>query len=406
MLIVACGKGSGQAAAGPNPTQPAAAPSGSSAPAATAASSSATAPLAQVPVSRAFPALTFSNMTGMYEIPDGSNRFAVTEQAGRIMVFDDKPDVTRASVLLDIRDRVNTDGTEEGLLGLAFAPDFKTSGVFYVDYVARNPVRTVIARFQAGADRTSADPASEQRLLEINQPFPNHKGGQIVFGPDGYLYFGMGDGGSANDPGNRAQDLGQLLGKILRIDVSGSANGLPYKIPPDNPFVGKAGARAEIYSYGMRNPWRFSFDSATGALWVGDVGQNAWEEVDIITKGGNYGWPQLEATHCNSARSNSCSPEGTVLPVTEYPTASPNCAVTGGFVYRAGRIPSLQGAYVYSDYCSGKLWALRYDGSKVTEQAQVADLNANVSSLAMDAAGNLYALDHKDAGGIYLIGAQ
>jgi glucose/arabinose dehydrogenase len=364
-------------------------------------------PLAAVPVNRVFPALSFSRMTGMYEVPDGSNRFAVTEQRGRIQVFDNRADVARASLFLDISDRVNTDGNEEGLLGLAFAPDFQRSGVFYLDYVARNPVRTVIARFQANADRTRADPASEQRLLEINQPYPNHKGGQLLFGPDGYLYIGMGDGGSANDPGNRAQNLGELLGKILRIDVSGASATAPYKIPPDNPFANQAGARAEIFAYGLRNPWRFAFDPATNALWVGDVGQNNWEEIDIVTKGGNYGWPQMEGTHCNAARGSNCQREGTVAPVLDYPTASPNCSVTGGFVYRAGRIPSLEGAYVYGDYCSGKIWALRYDGKKVTEQTEIADLPVNISSFATDRAGNLYALAHSDSGGgIYRIGAQ
>jgi glucose/arabinose dehydrogenase len=343
----------------------------------------------------------------MYDLPDGSNRFAVTEQRGRIMVFDNRSDVQQASVFLDITDRVNTDGNEEGLLGLAFAPGFEKTGVFYVDYVARNPARTVIARFTANTERTRTDASSEQRLLEINQPFPNHKGGQIVFGPDGYLYIGMGDGGSANDPGNRAQNLNELLGKILRIDVSEASNGLPYRIPADNPFAGQTGARGEIYAFGLRNPWRFSFDPATGALWVGDVGQNAWEEIDVVTKGGNYGWPQVEGTHCNTARSANCDRSNGTLPVIDYATASPNCSVTGGFVYRAGRIPSLQGAYVYGDYCSGKIWALRYDGAKVTEQLEVADTSVNISSFARDLAGNLYALAHSDAGGgIYRIGTQ
>jgi glucose/arabinose dehydrogenase len=365
------------------------------------------APLSAVAITRAFPNLTFVRMTGMYELADGSNRFLVTEQRGTIMVFDNRPDVQQASLFMDIRGRVNTDGNEEGLLGVAFSPDFDKTGVFYVDYVARNPERTVIARFTANAGHTAADPSSEQRLLEINQPFPNHKGGQIAFGPDGYLYIGMGDGGSANDPGNRAQNLNEVLGKILRIDVSAAGDGLPYSIPADNPFAGRQGARGEVFSYGMRNPWRFSFDSETGALWVGDVGQNAFEEIDIVTKGANYGWPQIEATHCNAAKSATCDKTGTVPPIIEYPTASPNCSITGGFVYRAGRIPSLQGAYVYGDYCSGKVWALRYDGAKVTEQREIADTSIQISSFAIDRAGNIYALAHSDSGGgIFRIAGQ
>jgi glucose/arabinose dehydrogenase len=404
LLVASCGGGSGPVAQSPAATTAARATATPSAPA-SATATVAPQPLAPVSVTRVFPALTFVRMTGMYELPDGSHRFLVTEQRGTIRIFDNRPDVQQSSLFLDISGEVLTEGNEEGLLGLAFAPDFASSGIFYVDYVTSNPVRTVIARFRATPDHARADPASQERLLEIGQPFPNHKGGQLAFGPDGYLYIGMGDGGSANDPGNRAQNLNVLLGKVLRIDVSGESAGLKYRIPPDNPFAGRPDARGEVWAYGLRNPWRFSFDPATGELWAGDVGQNNWEEVDVIRKGQDYGWPQLEGSHCNAARARNCDPAGTVLPVTEYPTASPNCAVTGGFVYRGGAIPSLQGAYVYGDYCSGKVWALRYDGQKVTEQMEIADTNVNISSFAVDLAGNVYALAHSNSGGgIYKIG--
>jgi glucose/arabinose dehydrogenase len=386
--------------------------SGTAPPAGGSATSSPTAapsaPLAQVAVERVFPALSFERLTGMYELPDGSGRFVVTEQAGAIRIFENRPDVSSASVFMDISARVSRASNEEGLLGLAFAPDFGRSGVFYVYYSARpGERRTVLSRFTASGDRSRADPASEQMLLEVPQPFPNHKGGQIAFGPDGFLYVGLGDGGSGNDPGNRAQNLSVLLGKILRIDVGGAGQGAPYRIPPDNPFAGRPDARPEVWAYGVRNPWRFSFDSANGDLWLGDVGQNATEEVDLVRRGQNYGWPQLEGSRCTPARGQACNPAGTVLPVTEYPTASPNCSVTGGFVYRAGRIASLQGAYVYGDYCSGKVWALRHNGSSVTEQMEVADTDIRISSFAMDLAGNIYALAHSDSGGgIYRISGR
>jgi glucose/arabinose dehydrogenase len=362
--------------------------------------------LARIRVERAFPALSFVRLTGMYELPDGSNRFLVTEQRGVISIFDNRPDVQRATVFMDLSARVSTAGNEEGLLGFAFAPDFDRSRAFYVYYsAAQGRRRTVVSRFTAATDRSSGDPASESVVLEIDQPFPNHKGGQIAFGPDGFLYIGLGDGGSANDPGNRAQNLNELLGKVLRIDVSGAAGGLNYRIPADNPFVGRSGARAEIFAYGLRNPWRFSFDQANGDLWAGDVGQNAFEEIDVVRKGQNYGWNRIEAEQCTGGR--ACDKSDTVLPVIFYPTGA-NCSVTGGFVYRAGRIPQLQGAYIYGDYCSGKIWALRYDGSRTTEQMEVADTDFRISSFAADRSGNLYALSHGDApggGGIFRLTA-
>jgi glucose/arabinose dehydrogenase len=330
-------------------------------------------------------------MTGLYQAPDG--RWFVTEQQGRVFVFDDRPDA-QAQLFLDLRDRVSTAGAEEGLLGLAFSPDFASSRSLYLYYSASGGQRrTILSRFIPNADGSGS---SEVRLLEIPQPFPNHKGGQIVFGPDGYLYVGLGDGGSGRDPMGNGQNVGVILGKILRLDVSGGGN-QPYQIPADNPFAGRPGARGEIWAYGLRNPWRFSFDPQ-GRLWVGDVGQNEREEIDVVTRGGNYGWGIMEGMDCLDQR--PCNKEGLVLPIFEYNTGA-NCSITGGFVYRGSSIPALQGAYVYADYCSGRIWALRYDGANVTEQAELLDAPFPISSFAQDRAGELYVLAHGDAGGIF-----
>jgi glucose/arabinose dehydrogenase len=333
-----------------------------------------------------FPDLSFARMTGLYQIPSGS--WLVTEKIGRVMLVDRAG--TQASVLLDLTDRVSTDGNEEGLLGLALAPDFVDTGIFFVYYSAADPRRSVVSRFDSDGN--------ENVVLEVPQPFSNHNGGQIVFGPDGYLYIGLGDGGSARDPQGNGQNLGTLLGSLLRIDVSGSEAG--YAVPPDNPFVGVAGARGEIWAYGLRNPWRFSFDKATGDLWVGDVGQNTREEIDFVVKGGNYGWNIMEGFDCLGGGSN-CDQDGLLLPVIDYENGDGDCSVTGGFVYRGSAIPALQGAFVYADYCSGKIWALRYDGSEVTEHEQIARADFRVSSFAQDNEGELYALDHGDSGGVY-----
>jgi glucose/arabinose dehydrogenase len=226
----------------------------------------------------------------------------------------------------------------------------------------------------------------------------------MIFGTDGYLYFSIGDGGGGNDPQANGQNLGAMLGKIHRIDVSKPSGGLNYSIPADNPFVGRSGARSEIWAYGLRNPWRFSFDRATGQMWAGDVGQNAREEVDLITKGGNYGWKIMEGTQCLSG--STCDRTGLTLPVIDYATAGGRCSVTGGFVYRGSAIASLRGAYVYGDYCSGEVWALRYDGTRVTEQALIADLGGQLSSFAQDSTGELYALQYAANGGVFKLTAR
>jgi glucose/arabinose dehydrogenase len=239
----------------------------------------------------AFPNLTFSQPVAIVRSEDGTNRLFVVEQQGTIRVFENSPNIAATSLFLDLRDRVLFGG-EQGLLGLAFHPNFAQNGFFYVDYVAANPTRTVIARFSVTSTNTnSADKNSQQILMEIPQPFSNHKGGQLAFGLDGYLYIGIGDGGSQGDPQGNAQSLAAFLGKILRIDVTNPSGGRNYGIPIDNPFRGNAlGYREEIFAFGFRNPWRFSFDSISGRLWVGDVGQNQIEEIDIVERGRNYGW--------------------------------------------------------------------------------------------------------------------
>jgi glucose/arabinose dehydrogenase len=337
-----------------------------------------------------FPNLSFDNMTGMYPLPDG--RWLITEQVGRVQVVNAQG--TQASVFLNIDPKVNSGG-EEGLLGLAVAPDFASSGAFYVYYSAANPRRSVLSRFTSSGGQANAN--SEQVLLEIPQPFANHNGGQIAFGSDGFLYIGLGDGGSSRDPQGNGQNLNALLGKILRIDV---ASGGAYRVPSDNPFVGQQGARGEIWAYGLRNPWRFSFDSRTGELWAGDVGQNALEEVDVITKGGNFGWNVMEGGGCLGG-GNNCDRAGKILPIVDYPTGGGNCAVTGGFVYHGTAVAALEGAYVYGDYCSGRIWGLRKEGTQMTENAQLADAAFGISSFAQGPDGEIYALEYKDNGGIY-----
>mgnify|MGYP001262301701 CR=1 FL=1 len=250
---------------------------------------------AQYELEIAFPNLTFARPVDLQHAGDGSDRIFIVEQAGVIRVFANTSSVATADTFLNIQNRVNDSGNEEGLLGLAFHPNFATNGYFYVNYTASNPRRTVVARYRVSANPNRADANSEFVLLTVNQPYENHNGGQLAFGPDGYLYIGMGDGGSGGDPQNNGQDRRGLLGDMLRIDVDNPAGGLNYGIPPDNPFVGNtSGYREEIYAYGFRNPWRFSFDFVTGWLWVGDVGQGSREEVDIVEKGLNYGWRIME----------------------------------------------------------------------------------------------------------------
>jgi len=339
----------------------------------------------------AFPNLRFIQPVVLAYPDDGTNRLFVVLQHGLVRVFDNDPDVTAIETFLDIRQRVSTRGNEEGLLGLAFHPRYESNGHFYVCYSAASPRRSVVSRYSVSqSDPAAADPDSELVILEVPQPFSNHNGGQILFGPDGYLYIGLGDGGSRADPRGNGQNTTTLLGAILRIDVDSPSPGANYGIPPDNPFAdGQGVARREIWAYGLRNPWRFSFDRATGDLWAGDVGQDRFEEIDLIEPGRNYGWNVMEGTHCFA--STDCDQAGLALPVIEY-SMRPECSVTGGYVYRGSRLPSLYGAYLYADFCSGRVWALRHDGAQVAEQAEIAQGLTSISSFGEDPAGEVYVL--------------
>lgn len=329
---------------------------------------------------------------------DGPGRLFVVEQAGRIQILQDGS--INPEPFLDIRSLVGTFGMEQGLLSVAFHPDYKNNGYFFIDYTDREG-DTVIARYSVSENPDVANPDSAKILLTIDQPYQNHNGGHLLFGPDGYLYVGMGDGGSANDPENRAQNLGTLLGKILRLDVD---NADPYGVPPNNPFVNTPNARPEIWSYGWRNPWRMAFDPLTNDMYVADVGQNKYEEIDMEPAGSpgglNYGWRLMEGFHCFNPAECDPSTLDVVLPVTEY-DHSQGCSVTGGFVYRGHDYPDLEGVYFYSDYCSGIVWGLRAEADGSWSQARLLESGARVTSFGQDESGEVYLVDQQ--GTIYRV---
>ena len=339
---------------------------------------------------RAFPSLGFERPVQLTYAPDGGDRIFVVEQTGRIKVFQNSDATTTTTVFLNVSGLLPPCCDEQGLLGLAFHPDYATNGFFYVFYSAPTPRRSVIARYRVSADPNVADAASGQVIFEVERPYANHNGGQLVFGPDGMLYASLGDGGDQWDPGNRAQSLGTTLGKILRIDVDETDPGLAYAIPSDNPFVGVGGARGEIWAYGLRNPWRMSFDRLTHALFAGDVGQGTREEIDLIQRGGNYGWKKVEGDVCFDTQ-QACSSGDLVAPLAVYGRAD-GCAVVGGFVYRGTRLPELYGAYVYGDYCSGNLWALRWDGETADVQPLTAS-HLSIFGFGEDRDGEVYVLN-------------
>ena len=327
----------------------------------------------------------------------GNGEVFITDRAGLVLSFDEtvlrrESEHIFSTAFLDIRDRVSSRGSEEGLLGLALAP--YNDEHLYVYYSAANPRRSVVSRFNYYSPGRYADPDTELVILEVPQPYANHNGGQLAFGPRGYLYIGLGDGGAAGDPLGNGQDTSTLLGSILRIDVSQSTPEQPYAIPPDNPFAA-GGGRGEIWAYGLRNPWRFSFDRETGELWAGDVGQNQWEEIDLIQKGGNYGWNTLEGNHCFAPR-DDCDRDGKIPPVFEYPLDGQPCSVIGGYVYRGASIPWLTGAYVYGDFCSGKVYGLRHANGQVIEHKELASTGLRIMSFAQDNDGELYLLSQSD----------
>jgi glucose/arabinose dehydrogenase len=338
----------------------------------------------------AFPQLSFTRPVDLQHPGDNTNRIFVVEQAGIISVFPNDPNTSDKKTFLDIQQKVDDEGNEEGLLGLAFHPDYEANGFFYVNYTASSPNRTVIARYKvSSADPDQADPSSETVLLTFEQPYSNHNGGQVSFGPDGYLYIAVGDGGSGNDPHDHGQNRATLLGSILRIDVNKQEDGKQYGIPSDNPFANNTnGYREEIYAYGLRNPWRFSFDAADGTLWTGDVGQNAFEEIDIVEKGGNYGWNVMEGDHCFEPR-NNCNREGLKLPIHEYGRGD-GLSITGGFVYRGPSLKELQGKYIYADYATRRVWALEHANNSKVENKLLLEADFNISSFGVDQHNELF----------------
>jgi glucose/arabinose dehydrogenase len=327
---------------------------------------------------------------------DGSGRLYVVEQTGTIRIIEDG--AVLASPFLDLRAAVSR-GDEQGLLGLAFHPDFKSNRKLYVSYTDRGGTSVVREYRASPTNPNRVDGSSGRTILRLRQPYPNHNGGNIAFGPDGDLYVGFGDGGSGGDPGNRAQNLGTLLGKLLRIDVDRRTGTLPYGIPPDNPFVGRSGLD-QIWAYGLRNPWRWSFDRLTGDLWIGDVGQSAWEEVDraVATHGRNagrrlnFGWRVMEGDHC-FVPSTACSPAGKTLPLTSYGHGTGRCSITGGFVYRGSAYPDLAGAYFFADYCSGEIWFIDRGAARGTQPIRALDTDSLITSFGQDQAGELYLTD-------------
>lgn len=341
----------------------------------------------------AFPNLSFNNPLDLQHAGDGTNRLFVVSQRGLISVFENTSSVKSAKIFLDIRDKVIAGG-ELGLLGLAFHPDYEHNGYFYVNYTAPNPLHSVIAQYSVSAtDPDTTDRKSELILFQVNQPYANHNGGQLAFGPDGYLYIALGDGGSGGDPQNNGQNRSSILGKILRIDVNCTSDNKNYCIPPDNPFAGNTqGYKEEIYAYGLRNPWRFSFDPVTSWLWAGDVGQNLWEEIDVVEKGKNYGWRIMEGNHCY--QSSTCDTTGLTLPIWEYGhDETGGCSVTGGYVYRGKKFPELYGSYLYGDYCSGRIWTLSYDGVNPARNTLLLKEDINITSFGIDKDSEIYICD-------------
>lgn len=339
----------------------------------------------------AFPKLNFLRPVDFQHAGDGSDRIFVVEQRGVISVFVNDPAVDGKSNFLDISARVKDQGNEEGLLGLAFHPDYQSNGYFFVYYTAASPNRTVVSRFRVSpSNLNQADPNSELVILEFSQPFSNHNGGQLAFGPDGFLYIASGDGGSGGDPQNHGQRRETLLGAILRIDVDQQANGKNYGIPGDNPFAGNGSGHAEeIYAYGLRNPWRMSFDSETGTLWAADVGQNRFEEVNIIKNGGNYGWRTMEGFNCFNP-ATGCDQAGLEMPVWEYSQTNGDRSITGGFVYRGKEVDQLKGLYVYGDFVSRRIWALDFSNLQNPKNTEIFRPDFAVASFGVDQDNELY----------------
>lgn len=346
--------------------------------------------------------------TSITHAGDGSGRLFVTLRRGQIVILTGGQ--VLAKPFLDISQLVSCCEGERGLLSLAFHPSYAANRYFFVNYTDLNG-DTVVARYRASAaDPNSANPHSAVIVLNVKQPFANHNGGQLQFGLDGLLYIGMGDGGSSGDPGNRAQNLGVLLGKMLRIRVSVTVSASPpYTVPADNPFVGTIGARPEIWALGLRNPWRFSFDRQTGQLFIGDVGQENWEEIDLQkanSRGGeNYGWRLMEGRHCFNPASG-CNDGSLLLPVLEYnhrdTTPNPNCSITGGYRYRGVQIPTLAGRYLFADFCSGRIWGARFVPGTGWRKTLLRTFAGRINTFGEDEQGEIYFADYS-SGSIFRI---
>lgn len=352
---------------------------------------------AGVRIDRVFPSLSFDSATFAIQPPDDPGTWWVGLQAGRIVSFDAVADPTTTDTVVDLQARVDDSSNESGLLGLAFHPDWATNRQVVVSYNSGPPLRTVISRFRSTDGGATLDPTTEEVLLTVDQPFTNHNGGHVAFGPDGLLYLGLGDGGSGGDPLGNGQNTDTLLGAILRIDID---RGSPYAIPGDNPFVA-GGGRPEIYAWGLRNPWRFAFDPLAGDLWLADVGQDAYEEVDRIRRGGNYGWNVMEADRCYAT--TDCDEVGLELPVVVTTHDEGDSSITGGVVYRGAAIPSLQGAYLFADYGSGRFYAVVAD--PVTgdpERVTLSETGLSPVHFAAGLDGEVLALDR--TAGLYRLG--
>ena len=328
---------------------------------------------------------------GIVDPGDGSGRLFIIEQTGKILLL--KSGSVSPDPFLDISSSVSS-GSEQGLLGLAFHPDYAHSGIFVIDYTDVDG-NTNIVRYQVDAQNPDlADEASAETLVFIDQPYPNHNGGQVQFGPDGFLYIGMGDGGSQGDPEENGQNTNALLGKILRIDIDNPSGDRPYGIPADNPFVDGADGAPEVFLFGVRNPWRFSFD-ADGGLYIGDVGQNSWEEIDYLPAGeqagANLGWNLMEGNHCY--RSDPCDSDTLVKPVFEYSHDVGGCSVTGGVVIQGDIIPNLDGVYVFGDYCTGLLWGLARDANSDWRASNPVETGLSISSFGQGPGGETYVVD-------------
>ena len=353
----------------------------------------ASAQTVKVKIEPAWPQLKLTKPVALTHPGDGSDRIFVIEQPGRVLWWENKPGVADFNVAIDLRDKIGTKFFEEGLLGIAFHPKFKENGQVFLHYTLQPGMKNVVSRFTFDKERKTIDRASEQVILTLTQPYENHNGGCTLFGPDGFLYISFGDGGSRDDPLDAAQKKDTWLGKIIRIDVDVPwTKESPYGIPKDNPFANVEGAKPEIFAYGLRNVWRFSFDRKTGELYAGDVGQDLWEMIYIIKKGGNYGWSVMEGSH-KFTKKNGVSPKlapGEVIipPIAEHDHSQAK-SITGGYVYRGKAIPALEGAYVYGDYQTGLMWWLRYDGKTATKPAFIGHA-PEIASFGEDRDGEIY----------------